>query len=73
MSKGMIKFRFENGRTDQWSEDFGPFEFVQLTYEDLRVGPDGESFATMNGNAEWTIDQDESGTVYSDVIIWSES
>jgi hypothetical protein len=37
----MVKIKFERGQHDKWSQEFGPYEFAQLTYEGLRIGPDG--------------------------------
>jgi hypothetical protein len=60
-----VMIRFENVHTDQIRE-VGPFEFVQLTYADLRVGPDGDEYAS-NRAGDWVIDGDQS--VWSDIII----
>lgn len=69
-----LMIRFECGQEDRVSSDYGPFEFVQLTYESLRIGPDGEQFATYcHGN--WRLDDGryrpgEAGP-WSDVIIYA--
>ncbi len=34
---------------------FGPFDFVQLTYEWLRVGPEGEHIAAVDRNGLWRL------------------
>jgi hypothetical protein len=60
-----VMIRFENVHTEQIRE-VGPFEFAQLTYADLRVGPDGDEYAS-NRAGEWVIDSDQS--VWSDIII----
>lgn len=41
MSKNTF-FHLECGSEDRFSLTYGPFEFVQLTYDSLRVGPDGD-------------------------------
>jgi hypothetical protein len=70
-TKQGVMVRFECGQEDRWSEEYGPFEFVQLTYGELRTGPDGESFAYYE-KGEWKIIGDDSGVWYSDVIVWTE-
>lgn len=35
-------FHMENGAEDRFSLTYGPFEFVQLTYGELRIGPNGD-------------------------------
>lgn len=65
-------FRFEIGQEDRWSEVYGPYEFVQLTYGSLRISPDGEDFAFLsNKDGYWHI-LTELETYYSDVVIWGE-
>lgn len=44
----MIQVRFEDSRHNE-TEIFGPFEWVQLTYESLRIAPDGEEIAHYDG------------------------
>ena len=49
--------RFERGRDDIIGPTFGPYEFVQLTYDQLRVGAEGETLAAFYGeDQEWVID-----------------
>lgn len=66
-----VKIRFERGQEDRVSQDYGPYPFVQLTYEDLRVGPDGEHLASLL-DGYWHIGASiEEG--WSDVVIWDEA
>lgn len=49
MKKKALKYyvRPERGQEDIIGPTFGPFdEFIQLTYGDVRVGPNGESIGT---------------------------
>jgi hypothetical protein len=69
--------RFERGQYDKWSQEFGPFEFVQLTYEGLRIAPDGdwlanytEGFWRLTNEAVKTITAEELQQEWSDVIIY---
>jgi hypothetical protein len=82
----MIKtyIRFERGRDGVIGPTFGPFDFVQLTYDELRVGRDGEPFALFDQTkGDWFIRYYE-GTAkawgadtrkepWSDIIIWGEN
>lgn len=66
-----VYIRFERGRDDVTGPVFGPFEWVQQTYRELRSSPDGEPFAYWNEKAgEWFIlngpHEDE---FYSDFIV----
>jgi hypothetical protein len=63
--------RFEFGQEDHISPVYGPFPFVQLTYELLRVGPDGEELAYFeDANNCWRVR--DSAEVYTDVIIYDQ-
>lgn len=52
---------------------FGPFDFVQITYQSLRVGPDGDPLAWVDRSGLWRVEGDRSETDtewwYSDVVI----
>lgn len=86
MKPMMIVVRFENVHTDEILM-FGPFDFVQLTYELLRVGPDGDDIAVINEDNDWILQPDQlarerypyleahAGKHFSDVIIvpWEEA
>ena len=59
--------RFEGTKTDRASLEYGPYPFVQLTYDALCVGPDGEALAIYNGDSWRVLGSDE--PAYSDVVI----
>lgn len=65
--------RFERGRDEVTGPTFGPFEWFQQTYQDLRVSPDGDPLAEWNEKAgEWFIIKGEhEGEFYSDFIVYS--
>ncbi|WP_262030231.1 hypothetical protein [Microvirga sp. Mcv34] len=63
--------RFECGREDRFSENHGPFEFVQATYGAIRVGPDGDrEIAHFREDGLW---HTEDGQTWSDFVIFSET
>lgn len=65
-----VMIRFECGSEERFSQEFGPFEFVQLTYLELRVGPDGDTFAVYDEDRNrWVLNDDDLDT-YSDVVIY---
>lgn len=75
-----IYFMFETGMEERESKEYGPFEWVQLTYGYLRIPPNGDHFACYNEEeSEWRIEPDESNIGdaddkkqwWSDVIIYS--
>lgn len=63
MGDTQVFVRFENVHTDKMRM-MGPYPFVQLTYETLRYGPDGDDLAyfdrhngtwwMIDGLSEWT-------------------
>lgn len=61
-----VEVRFECARKERVGPTLGPFEWVQLTYELLRVSPDGEELAHY-ADEGWRLGDDD--TAYSDVII----
>lgn len=69
-----VKIRFECGRDDRISHVYGPFEFVQLTYNYLRVGPDGDELAYyMDEEWRFTPAAPEHGIVAKDAAgLWSD-
>ena len=67
---GMVKIRFERGQEDKVSEEYGPFPFVQLTYDSLRVGPDGDEFAAYDPEGYWFREGFRDMEKWSDVIIY---
>jgi hypothetical protein len=73
-----VSLRFECGREDRIGRLHGPFEFVQLTYNSLRVGPDGHFFASYH-EGDWGFDDEaprhgvkpeEMGEKWSDIVIF---
>lgn len=51
-----VTIRFETGQEDRVSATYGPFDFAQMTYNTLRVGPDGDDFAYFDSTRqEWII------------------
>lgn len=65
-----INVEFSRPRDEVDGPKFGPFEWVQLTYEGLRVSPDGEHIAYY-ADGEWVIAVEwaESEETYSDIVI----
>ena len=61
-----VSIRLENVNTEE-TRQLGEFDFVQLTYDTLRVGPDGEEIAWLNGEDDWYLMADE--TLWTDIII----
>lgn len=72
--------RFESSKDDASSKAYGPFPFVQLTYTELRVGPDGDVFASIDDEEHlWHIETSgenlaaiphEDRRPWSDVVIY---
>lgn len=69
-SKPSSYIRFECGREDRFSDNHGPFEFVQATYGTIRVGPDGERDIAHFADGLW---HTEDGHAWSDFVIYSEA
>ncbi len=61
-----VMVRFECGQEDRQREPMGPYEWVQMTYELLRVSPDGEEIGWFEDDV-WKV-KGEKGW-YSDVVI----
>lgn len=61
-----VSMRLENVHTDEQRDIVGPFEWVQLTHEILRMSPDGDEIA-HNINGDWILVED--GSVWTDIII----
>ena len=63
--------QFEHGQENRFSEKLGPFEFVQLTYADIRVGKDGETqeLGCIGEDGYWYLSSSGSGPYFTDVII----
>lgn len=62
---GSLVVRLKDAHTDQ-TRTLGPFDFVQLTYTALRVGPDGDEVAD-NRDGRWVLLED--GSSWSDVVV----
>lgn len=64
----MVKIRFECGQEDRWSEEFGPFEYVQATYGELNASPDGKT-RLADFVSGWWVTPD--GQQWSDYVLFS--
>jgi hypothetical protein len=71
--------RFENGQEGRVSRTFGPYPFVQLTYEHLKVEVPGDiKHLAYFDNDYWWLSDGDSGEYpdeyggFSDVIIYHE-
>mgnify|MGYP001617056115 CR=1 FL=1 len=62
----MATIQFECGQEDRQSKLYGPYPFVQLTYDSLRVGEDGDIFLANFVDGWWTT---QDGQRWSDVIM----
>jgi hypothetical protein len=64
-----MRIHFENVVSGDWSDEIGPFAYVQLTYSSLRAAtPDGEiieDLAVIEQNGLWNYN----GLEYTDVVI----
>ncbi len=93
----MLHVRFErsDGVVEKFDEDvvqllsreivIGPFEWVQMTYNELRVSPDGDTLAILDrsegvwylasrGEAltrQWSVGQANFEHPFSDVVVYS--
>ena len=69
-----IYVRFECGREERMMEKgLGPFEFVQMTYDELRISPNGDPFAYFGKDGDWhLVDETISNEPWSDFVIYSE-
>lgn len=47
--------RFEDCHTDRIGDELGPFEFAQITYNELKVGPDGDVLAFQDEEGYWRL------------------
>jgi len=66
-----VYIQFEYGQEDRISEEFGPFPFIQLTYDMVRTGEDGDDhIATMDPTDQtWVCHRDDNR--YSDFVVFS--
>ena len=70
MAKESVFIQFEYGQEDRQSEEFGPYPFVQVTYDAVRVDPNGDTEIASFIDGLW-VTQD--GQKWSDFIIGSYS
>ncbi len=64
----MVWVRFENSHTGK-DEIYGPYNFIQVTYNWLRYGPEGLTLANLGDDDEWkTMD----GESWTDFVVHSE-
>lgn len=71
---GNLYIRFDRGRDDVSGPVFGPYEYVQQTYQDLRISPDGETLAQWFAPAgEWFIVDggEHNDEFYSDYVVFA--
>jgi hypothetical protein len=66
----MVTIKFECGQEDRESGQFGPYEFIQVTYGTVRVGPDGDT-ELANHIDGWWVTMD--GQKWSDFIIGTDA
>lgn len=76
----MIKIRFECGSKDLMSEEYGPFEYAQITYTLLDIG-DGKFIALFDPETRlWYLNDSEKSVDFavkdldigwSDVVIFA--
>lgn len=63
--------RFECGSEDRESVCMGPYEFVQITYHELR-DEKGETIASMDSDARWFLyKEDATKEWWSDIVIYT--
>lgn len=82
MSQGKIVYyaRLECGCEDRVGPTLGPFpDYLELTYDNLRVGPEGEEIAQYCWRGRETVEYsgwyaaiDDYQAWYSDIILWGE-
>ena len=64
----MVKVQLSCGSEDRMTEELGPFEFVEITYGDLWIGPDRkQQLAYIDEEGGWI----HNGEWYSDISIWA--
>lgn len=59
-------------RDNMQGPQLGPFPFVQVTYDRLRVGPDGNDLAVLGSDGDWHLVGADWGTQagpWSDIVI----
>ena len=57
---------------DRFGNEIGPFKhFIQLTYNDLRSGPDGDPIAYMDKEGKWRFYCQNPEIAWSDIVIYT--
>lgn len=65
----MVYVRFERGRDNVIGPTFGPFPFVQVTYNVVRYGPEGKDLAYLSHlNDDWEINDWEINMMAPDPV-----
>lgn len=65
---------FWRGRDNIEGPVFGPFDYVEATYEEIRVSPDGNFTVAYLSDGEWRLGPDTgpfAGGIYSDFVVSS--
>lgn len=61
----MVTIEFFNFASGRHSPLYGPYEFVQVTYNSVRVGPDGDDFIAQYTHGYWMTEDDQRWTDFS--------
>lgn len=70
-------FRPECGREGRMGNVYGPYEFLQITYTNLRISPDGDFAMTFETDGDWHFDAEFPATeadrslAWSDIVLWA--
>lgn len=67
-----VTVTFENVHTPDEPRTLGPFEWVQLTYNDLCAAPDGETIAQCDPDQGWVVvdaSKAKQEKFYTDIVI----
>ena len=64
-----IYVQFVSLAEEKESEEFGPYKFVQVTYETIR-DPEGEEIAFLDCDGYW-VEHGEPGQQWSDISIFT--
>lgn len=71
-----VKVQFElstqpGGNTSALSDIYGPFDFAHIVDDELRVGPEGDVFATI-GDGGWQLaGTDDASSTWTNVILFA--
>ncbi len=68
-----VFIRFECGSEDRIGRELGPYPWIQVTYDAIRVGEDGDTYlAHIDGDGRWVT---ADGQWWSDFVIgpWKEA